>query len=54
MKQVLDNLYVDDYLGGADTPSGTLEFWGKLKEGMKEGGFQMHKWKTNSENVLRS
>ena len=21
---------------------------------MKEGGFQMHKWKTNSEKVLRS
>ena len=43
MKQVLDNLYVDDYLGGADTPSSTLELWGKLKEQMKEGGFLMHK-----------
>ena len=54
VKQVLDNLYVDDYLGGADTPSSTLELWGKLKERMKESGFQMHKWKTNSEKVLRS
>ena len=54
VKQALDNLYVDDYLGGADTPSSTLELWGKLKEQMKEGGFQMHKWKTNSEKVLRS
>ena len=54
MKQVLDNLYVDDYLGGADTPSSALELWGKLKQRMKEGGFQMHKWKTNSEKVLRS
>ena len=54
MKQVLDNLHVDDYLGGVDTPSSTLELWGKWKERMKEGGFQMHKWKTNSEKVLRS
>ena len=40
VKQVLDNLYTDDYLGGADTPSSTLEMWGKLKERMKEGGFR--------------
>ena len=26
----------------------------KLKERMKEGGLQMHKWKTNSEKVFRS
>ena len=32
MKQVMDNLCVDGYLGGEDTPSGTLELWGKLKE----------------------
>ena len=54
VKQVLDNLYVDDYLGGADTPSSTLELWGKLKKQMKEGGFQIHEWKTNSEKVLKS
>ena len=54
VKQVLDNLYVDDYLCGADTPSSTLELWGKLKERMKVGGFQTHKWKTNNEKVLRS
>ena len=54
VKQVLDKLYVDDYLGGADTSSSTLELWGKLKERMKKGGFQMYKWKTNIEKVLRS
>ena len=42
VKQILDNLYVDDYLGGADTPSSTLQLWGKLKERMKEGSLQMH------------
>ena len=54
VKQVLDNLYVDDYLGGADKSSSTLELWGKLTEQMKEGGFQIHKWKTNNEKVLRN
>ena len=54
VKQVLDNLYVDNYVGGADTSSSTLELWGKLKERMKEGSFQVHKCKTNSEKVLRS
>ena len=48
----LHNFYVDDHVGGACLVTAALQLQSKLSQRMKEGGFQLHKWKCNSREVM--
>ena len=48
VKQVLNSLYVDDYVGGCDTVQEAVQLKQKLEETFCKGKFHMRKWKTNN------
>ena len=45
------SLYVDDFPGGASDDESAIHVYQRAKAIMKEGGFNLHKWKTNSSIV---
>ena len=48
---VLNSLYVDDYASGKNSVSDCFEQYQKLKKCFQEGGFNMRKWASNSEEL---
>lgn len=50
--QVLNNFYVDDYLGGADTVEKAKEIRRTIDILLKRGGFVLRKWKTSNWSVI--
>ena len=46
------SLYVDDLLSGAGDDEKALEIYHKSKKIMADGGFNLRKWKSNSQNVM--
>ena len=52
MKNVLESLYVDDYVSSFKSDEEALEFYRKLKSVFHAGGFNMRKWDSNSESLL--
>ncbi|XP_035228781.1 uncharacterized protein LOC118200897 [Stegodyphus dumicola] len=46
-----ENMYVDDLIAGADEESEAFEESEHIKHILKEGGFNMRKWKTNETNL---
>ena len=46
-----NSLYVDDFPGGASDDESAIHVYQRAKAIMKEGGFNLHKWKTNSSIV---
>ncbi|XP_035214827.1 uncharacterized protein LOC118188502 [Stegodyphus dumicola] len=48
-----ENMYVDDLIAGADEESEAFEESEHIKRILKEGGFNMRKWKTNETNLQR-
>jgi len=48
---LLDALYVDDLPGGATDPSKGFEFYQQAKKLMSKGGFNLRKWRTNSQSL---
>lgn len=48
----LNNFYVDDILGGADTVAECLEAQAQLRSLMTSGGMVLRKWASNCEDVL--
>ncbi|XP_071043833.1 uncharacterized protein [Parasteatoda tepidariorum] len=44
-------LYVDDLIFGLDNENQCLLIYKEIKEILREGGFNMRKWKTNSESL---
>ena len=47
--QFLPNLYMDDSTTGKETEEEALDFYLVCKSLMKEGGFNLRKWLSNSE-----
>ena len=52
VESVKNSLYCDDFVGGADSQEGAITLYKKLKERFRQGGFNMRKWHSNSEEVL--
>ncbi|VDI63376.1 Hypothetical predicted protein [Mytilus galloprovincialis] len=48
------NMYVDDCLCSTDTEEGAISLIKNVTELCKEGGFNMTKWTSNSQNVVQS
>ena len=46
-----NSLYVDDFPGGASDNESAIHVYQRAKAIMKEGGFNLYKWKTNSSIV---
>ncbi|XP_043271223.1 uncharacterized protein [Venturia canescens] len=49
---ILDEMYVDDILTGADDIVGAIEVQGQLTELLQAGGFKIHKWCTSHPESL--
>ena len=52
--EVIDNMYVDDCLTGAENVEKATELHDSLFSMMKSGGFHLTKWASNSEEVLKN
>ena len=50
--QVQNSTYVDDFASSVPTDEEAFELFQKLKSRFKEGGFNMRKWASNSENLM--
>lgn len=48
---VIRALYVDDFASGKDSVKDGFEFYRKLKLRFREGGFNMRKWASNSQEL---
>ena len=49
-----ESFYVDDFVSGALTPEEGLSIYQKTKEIMKQGGFNLCKWKRNSPHIQQN
>ena len=49
----LSSLYVDDFNGGKDSVPEAFQLYTKVKSRMKEGGFNLRKWISNSEKLMQ-
>ncbi|XP_044184810.1 uncharacterized protein LOC122964955 [Acropora millepora] len=49
----LSSLYVDDFNGGKDSVPEAFQLYSKAKSRMKEGGFNLRKWISNSEKLMQ-
>ncbi|XP_011858578.1 PREDICTED: uncharacterized protein LOC105556116 [Vollenhovia emeryi] len=49
---ILNDTYVDDIISGADTVDAARALQEQLSSLLREGGFEAHKWCSNSESVL--
>lgn len=50
---ILNNSYVDDIQGGSDTLQGAIKLKNELISLMRLGGFDLHKWVSNSPQTLQ-
>ena len=48
------SFYVDDFLGGADSPEAALSLYNDLRTVLSQAGFQLKKWRSSSADVLAS
>ena len=49
-----DSLYVDDLVSGADDKEKAFKLYGESKEMLSKGGFNLRKWHSNSEELMKS
>ena len=54
VNSVLRSLYVDDFVGGSRSHVQVKLLQKELTDVMHEGGFNLHKWKSSSEEVRKS
>ena len=48
VSQLAESLYVDDFTGGTHNVEEGFHLYQSSKELMQKGGFNLHKWRTNS------
>ncbi|KAK2549503.1 hypothetical protein P5673_030047, partial [Acropora cervicornis] len=53
-RELLKSLYVDDYVSGKGDVGSAFTLSKEIKLCLKSGGFNMRKWSSNSESLLRS
>ena len=53
-RELLKSLYVDDYVSGDGDVDSAFVLSKKIKLCLKSGGFNMRKWNSNSERLLRA
>ena len=51
-QHIQGSFYVDDYLGGADSPEDAIRLFNEIREILQKGGFQLRKWRSSSTEVL--
>ena len=51
-QHIQGSFYVDDYLGGADTPEDAIRLFKEIRGILQKGGFQLRKWRSSSTEVL--
>jgi len=51
-REILDNMYVDDCLRGADTDNSALKLQQEMPDIMMEAAFNLTKWPSNSKLVM--
>ena len=49
---IKNSFYVDDFLGGADTPQEAIELYDNIRGILVKGGFNLCKWRTSNSEVL--
>ena len=54
VEEILQNMYVDDRLAGADTVDSTLKLQQEMSEIMMTAAFNLTKWASNSELVVEA
>ena len=52
-KQVEKSYYVDDYVGGADSPEKAVQLQGEMQSLFNRGGFLLRKWNCSDPSVLK-
>ena len=52
VKELLENMYMDDVLTGAETEEEAIKMYEEACEIMKEAGMQLVKWNTNSPDLM--
>ena len=52
VNEVLRSLYVDDYASGSRDPTSAFILSKKIKSTLAEGGFNMRKWMSNSQDLM--
>ncbi|XP_036146395.1 uncharacterized protein LOC118646807 [Monomorium pharaonis] len=50
---LLNDLYIDDIITGVDCENQAVELVAQLEALLNKGGFRPHKWRTNSEKLIR-
>jgi len=53
-KALKNDLYVDDYLGGADSVQEALILQQQLRTLLEQGGFNLRKWASNNKKALKN
>ena len=48
------SLYVDDFVSGAETDESALQIYKGAKQLMSKGGFNLRKWRSNSDTLVKS
>ena len=51
---ILQNFYVDDFLGGADSTQEALQLYTDIRSILHKGGFNLTKWRSSSKEVLKN
>ena len=52
-QHIKHSFYVDDFLGGADTPQEALLLFTQMRRILERGGFNLCKWRSSSSEVLQ-
>ena len=53
VEQLRKSLYVDDFVSGAESDERALDIYKGSKQIMRSGGFNLRKWSSNSENLIK-
>ena len=52
VQEILNSMYVDDFSGGADDDERAYMHYTRIKDIMKEAGFTLRKWASNSKALV--
>ncbi len=54
VEKVANSMYIDDLVSGETNVEEAFKLFQKAKERLREGGFSMHKWKSNNASLLQA